>query len=200
MNDLIAELTPSLIILDLGNVLIDCYPRRFAERINQLTDKSPLYVSERYCGGVIKEAFERGYTDELDFFAEMADWLNLSRRQIKELMILWSDIFAVKNQAERVLEGLTKNYPVWILSDTNITHYNYCSRQYPFLNKAERFIASFETGFLKKDPGAFERVIRIAGITPDKIVFLDDLEVNITAAKQAGLQAFQFTNWAEWGY
>jgi len=196
----IAHLSPSLILLDLGNVLIDCFPWQFADGASRLSTKTSQDVFNRYCGGELKEAFERGQTDETAFFNEMADGLNIPSNQTGKLKALWSDIFGIKENAEQALDELAKIYPVWILSDTNITHYRYSLQEYPFINKAERFIASFETGFLKKDPGAFEQVIKKAELNPHQILFLDDLEINVTAAKRAGIQAFIFNNWTEWGF
>ena len=43
---------------------------------------------------------------------------------------------------------------------------------------------------LKPDKEAFEYVIRDLDVAPERIVFFDDLELNVNSAKEAGLIAF----------
>ncbi|RPI41971.1 MAG: HAD family phosphatase, partial [Bacteroidetes bacterium] len=48
---------------------------------------------------------------------------------------------------------------------------------------------SYRIGFHKPDPGAWEYVIRDAGIDPGETLFLDDNIHNIKASQELGFQA-----------
>ena len=50
---------------------------------------------------------------------------------------------------------------------------------------------SHKTGMLKPDRECFDNVVRVLDIAPDRILFLDDNEVNVLAAREAGLKAEQ---------
>ena len=50
---------------------------------------------------------------------------------------------------------------------------------------------SHKTGMLKPDLECFDNVVRELDIAPDRILFLDDNEVNVLAAREAGLKAEQ---------
>jgi putative hydrolase of the HAD superfamily len=52
------------------------------------------------------------------------------------------------------------------------------------------YYLSHEMGMLKPDHEAFEYVISELGTPAERIVFFDDQEVNVAAAKQVGLDAF----------
>jgi putative hydrolase of the HAD superfamily len=45
-------------------------------------------------------------------------------------------------------------------------------------------------GMLKPDGDAFEYVLSELEVAPERIAFFDDLEVNVRAAQQVGMQAY----------
>lgn len=59
---------------------------------------------------------------------------------------------------------------------------------------ATRCYWSFETGLLKGDSGFFARLLKESNLAPDEVVFVDDMQCNVDAAKEAGINAIQFLN------
>lgn len=49
----------------------------------------------------------------------------------------------------------------------------------------KKIYSSEEIGLSKKDPKAYEYVAKDIGMAPDEILFIDDLETNVKAAKTA---------------
>jgi putative hydrolase of the HAD superfamily len=56
----------------------------------------------------------------------------------------------------------------------------------------ERIIDSLDIGVRKPDPAAFMATVSALGLPADRVLFVDDLTVNVEGARAAGLQGFRF--------
>lgn len=55
---------------------------------------------------------------------------------------------------------------------------------------------SCELGYMKPETGYFEAIVTETALPPSDMLFIDDREVNVTAARQVGLKASVFqTDW-----
>ncbi len=186
-----------LILLDLGNVLLNYHPARFSNRASERSPKPAAAIFDRYCVGDIKAEFERGNVAENEFFAEMAGWLEWDKSDMDELKYFWKDCFTFTEGAAGALKELYSKHPLWLFSNTNVTHYNYFSSEFDIMKYFEKVFLSFELGKLKTDKGAFDAVIRESKTGADRILFFDDLEENVRCARDAGIRGFVFRNWKE---
>jgi len=50
-------------------------------------------------------------------------------------------------------------------------------------------VDSSEVGMRKPNPAIFEKALQIAGLAPDEVIFLDDFEGNITAARALNIRS-----------
>ena len=55
----------------------------------------------------------------------------------------------------------------------------------------EHLFLSFEIGHCKPETGAFDIVLEGVSVLPADILFLDDMEQNIAAARRLGIKALQ---------
>lgn len=58
----------------------------------------------------------------------------------------------------------------------------------------EIILSAEDLGISKKDPQGYQVVMAKLGQPADEVVFIDDTEANIIAARQAGLHAIQYTS------
>jgi FMN phosphatase YigB (HAD superfamily) len=56
---------------------------------------------------------------------------------------------------------------------------------------------SYETSFVKPDPRAYQTICDRLGVPPEECVFLDDQERYCTAARDGGMQAIVYQNFAQ---
>jgi putative hydrolase of the HAD superfamily len=56
----------------------------------------------------------------------------------------------------------------------------------------DELIISAEVGIMKPDPRIFHLAVEKLGVQPTEAVFIDDILINVQAAKQQGLSAIQF--------
>ena len=56
----------------------------------------------------------------------------------------------------------------------------------------ERIVDSLDIGLRKPDTRAFAAAVELLDVDPARVLFIDDLEVNVSGARAAGLQGFRF--------
>ena len=104
----------------------------------------------------------------------------------------------------RLLDLRARGHRVFLLSNTNSIHWDYCVEQlFPYKNYGvadyfERIFLSQEMHLQKPDAEIFNEVLRQTGIHAEDSIFIDDLPENCEAARGVGIQAFQNTNFDDW--
>jgi putative hydrolase of the HAD superfamily len=56
----------------------------------------------------------------------------------------------------------------------------------------ERIVDSLDIGVRKPDVRAFHAAVDLLGLPPERVLFVDDLTVNVEGARAAGLQGYRF--------
>ena len=104
----------------------------------------------------------------------------------------------------RLLDLRARGHRVFLLSNTNSIHWDYCVEQlFPYKNYGvadyfERIFLSQEMHLQKPDAEIFNEVLRQTDIRAEDSIFIDDLPENCEAARGVGIQAFQNTNFDDW--
>ena len=99
-------------------------------------------------------------------------------------------------QRVEVLKKLSKNYNVYLFSNTNQIHIERLHRNFradfgfEFPSLFVKDFYSHEIGFGKPDINSYLKVIELSGVQPEETLFVDDLEKNIEGAQKAGLKTF----------
>ncbi|MDA0262232.1 MAG: HAD family phosphatase [Proteobacteria bacterium] len=75
------------------------------------------------------------------------------------------------------------------LSNTNEAHWTADNGLARFVEQFDHCFLSFEIGHVKPESGAFAHVTEALGCRPPEILFLDDVQVNIDAARAFGIDA-----------
>ena len=63
---------------------------------------------------------------------------------------------------------------------------------HPFLDSFDGIIVSGREGLAKPDPHIFDLFLTRFGFSADEVLFIDDSERNVTAARATGMQAIHF--------
>lgn len=110
----------------------------------------------------------------------------------------WDYWFKAENQSEQMIqfarELRRKGIKVFILSNNFKERAEYYGH-YPWIHDAvDKVYFSWQTGFVKPDPKAWELVLTENGLNPEECVYFDDQEKNLKAAENVGIKAFMFTN------
>ena len=76
--------------------------------------------------------------------------------------------------------------------NTNELHFTFCKENLPALRSIPRFFLSYEMKASKPDPRYYAIVLDRLGISPELLVFIDDLEENVEGARTAGMNGILF--------
>lgn len=82
---------------------------------------------------------------------------------------------------------------LFILSNNFRARREYYDEHFRFLHKLfDAVYFSFESGYTKSQPEAFQMVLKAHGLDPEHVLFFDDSEGNVEVAKGLGIQAYLF--------
>lgn len=88
-----------------------------------------------------------------------------------------------------------KGVKVFILSNNFAERADYYKKNSPFLTEIpDKIYYSWQTGFVKPDPQAFENLLAENDFKPEECIYFDDLEENIKVANDLGIKAFLYNN------
>lgn len=94
-------------------------------------------------------------------------------------------------------ELIDKGIKIFILSNNFRERAKYYKEHFSFahLNDiADKIYFSFETGFIKPDPRAYQNVLNENNLKPDECIYFDNSQKNVAAAKKLGIKSYLFEN------
>lgn len=181
------------IFFDLGRVIINFDNDRMCRQMAEVTGVPPQLVQEVLFQTGLQRAFELGQISPEEFHGEYCrlvgryvEWTTLRRAA--------SDIFWVNLPMLPIVGQLqAARFPMGILSNTCITHFEWCLEHFAILRHGFRcYGLSCRLGLLKPDPAIFEAAARMAGVPPQRIFFTDDIPAHVESAQKVGFQAVPF--------
>jgi FMN phosphatase YigB (HAD superfamily) len=184
-----------IVLFDIGGVLA-----RFAglEVLRELTGAaSELDVSARWLMSPWVRRFESGGCTDEEFSAGIVtEWeLPYTAEEFLAIFPTWLDPpFA---GGEQLLADTSRHLGVGCLSNTNSLQWRGMISHWPHAKYFEHRFLSFELGAVKPDAAIYERVIERLPVAPAKVLFLDDVALNVEGARAAGLRSEQTVGVAE---
>ena len=185
------------IVFDLGNVVINIDPDL---TIRKFKDLGVVNFDEMYTIMRQIDVFDRLDTGKItlpEFCQIIRDYsqVNLSDAQIDDAWCAMLLDFPEENV--KLLRKLrTEGYKLYLLSNTNEMHIvfyvKHMQRQFGCNLLAELFDRAFyshEIGFRKPNRESYDYVLNAEGLIAAETLFIDDLEHNVTGARQTGMLA-----------
>jgi putative hydrolase of the HAD superfamily len=180
------------VIFDIGGVLIDFDFPRLAQALSERTGQDPDRLLPLFGRDAVHDV-ETGRTGPETFFRETMSPV-LPGLTYEGWIDAWMDNYSVNEPGWALLqEARDQGRTVSLLS--NLSPYNQVAidRKWPhFFRATHRNLYSYDLGLHKPDPDIFRAASRRLGVDPSLCSFLDDLEENVTAARETGMQALRF--------
>ncbi len=135
--------------------------------------------------------FETGECSAKEFSTGVvADWgVDITPAQWLGILQAWP-IGPYRGTAELLL-GLQQTVAIGCLSNTNALHWEDQSARWPVLEIFDHRFLSFELGLRKPDIAIYLAVADHLPYNPARVLFLDDLGVNVDAARSFGFRSEQ---------
>lgn len=175
------------IIFDLGNVLVEIYPERAMERFAKQCSL-PLSAIRTVFLSPLHLDFMAGKISPEEFYQKVTQQYSCPIPR-EEFVRSWELVIGPpKDGIEALIEKLASRYTLSICSNTDPWHWDYVIRRYGFVRHFQHIFLSYQLGYNKPHLRVFEQVLQQLQRPSNQVVFIDDSEENIQAAKKMGIQ------------
>jgi 2-haloacid dehalogenase len=193
-SPLTAQARRSIVVFDLGGVLLDWNPRHLYRKLFA-GDEAAM---EHFLGSVCTHEWNR-CQDAGRSFAEGARLLKAEHPDKADLIDAYGGRFdemiagPIAGSVEILAELRDRGIPLYGLTNWSAETYPPARERYAFLSWFRGILVSGEVGVIKPDPRIFELLIERFGIASESAVYIDDVAANVDAARSFGIHAIQFT-------
>jgi len=179
---------------DLGNVLVRVDHLRFCRGLGELAGWPPQEVYAAVFQSGLEPGYDCGHLSSREFHRRLQALFRLDL-PFSRFRDLWNDIFDPLEDMEEVVAHLARRYPLYLLSNTNPLHFRYLRERFASLLKHFRaLILSYRVGSRKPEAAIFQALRRSAGLPPARILYIEDKEEFVAAARTHGLTAWLFVS------
>ena len=188
------EADRSVVIFDLGGVLIDWDPRHLYRKL--FAGDEP--AMEHFLANVCTHEWNR-CQDAGRSFAEGARLLKLGHPDKAELIDAYGARFGemmpgpIVGVVEILAELRERGIPLYILSNFSAETFPPTVERFDFLRWFRGMVISGEVGVIKPDPRIYELMLARFAIDPRRAVYIDDVAANAEAARPFGIHGIHFT-------
>lgn len=178
------------LLFDLGNVILKISFQQALATWAQHAGIDASVLATRFSADEPYKQHERGEISSEAYFASLRESLkiDLSDEHLREG---WNAIFLGEfTQTVALIKQMHGNMPLYIFSNINPTHKAFALEHYPdTLALFEKVFCSSDIGMRKPEARAFAHVSSEMGFAANEILFFDDTEENVQAARDFGMNA-----------
>ena len=185
------------IIFDLGKVLLNLDFNASIVAFQKLGLKTDVLDSKQVYSDPVFYELEVGKVTPEEFCNRVRKVIQNPDSTDLQIEDAWySMILDIPASRVKVVQELSKNYNVYLFSNTNKIHIERLHRAFKtehgidFPSLFVKDYYSHEIHERKPDLSSYQKVIELAGINPEESIFIDDLEKNIIGAQLSGLKTF----------
>ncbi|MGI9611648.1 MAG: HAD family hydrolase [Acidimicrobiales bacterium] len=175
----------SAVLFDMGGVVVELGP------LDQLlgADIPADVFWPRWLASPAVRSFERGHCSVDVFAAGLRDELDLhltADEVVERFRRFPRGLFP---GAAAMVSDVGRRVTTGVLSNTNALHWDSQADADRIAGLFDRHYLSYELGLVKPDAEIFERVLADLDMAAPNVLFLDDNQVNVDAARAVGLVA-----------
>ncbi|MBU2104685.1 MAG: HAD-IA family hydrolase [Nanoarchaeota archaeon] len=186
------------IIFDLGSV---CFEIDW-EAINKEMIKKfgiSTMIRSNYGKDINKiyDKAQRGEVSLKDVFEIICKEKKLDKNEVTDYYKnLYKKNKKINEKLTNLINKLKGKVKIACLSDTNDIHF-LAHEEQKHLDNFDFVFASFKIGKIKRDKGAFEKILEELGVKSNEVVLVDDNDKNIENAKLHGLRTIKYENYEQ---
>lgn len=184
-----------MVLFDLGGVLIELGGVEAMRGLTGLESDDELW--RRWLGCPWVRSYERGECSAGEFAQGVVDdWgLTVAPSAFLDAFAAWP--IGPYPGAEALVARVRETVPVGCLSNTNAGHCDAHFSRWPIFDAFDFRFLSYELGLLKPDRDVFDRVAELVAVPAARILFIDDNQLNVDGARDAGFTAARANGVAE---
>ena len=185
----------SVVVFDLGGVLLDWNPRHLYRKLFDGDDVAMERFLATVCTSDWNEEQDAGRT-----FADACALLKSEHPARAELIDAWverqSEMFsgAIAGTVEILAELRAVGVPLYALTNFSAETFPAARERFEFLGWFRGTLVSGDVKMIKPDPRIFEHFLEIFDIDPPHAVYIDDRQNNVDAATALSMHGVLFTD------
>lgn len=188
----------SIVVFDLGGVLIDWDPRYLYRQLFHGDTEAMEEFLATVCTPSWNEQQDAGRP-----FADACSSLKLVHPHRGPLIDAWVQRYdemlagPIPGTVDILAKLNSHNVPLYALSNWSAETFPAAQKRFKFLQWFRGIMLSGEVKLLKPDPRIFQLFLKTFAIDPASIVYIDDRQPNVEAATACGMHGILFTDAAK---
>jgi HAD superfamily hydrolase (TIGR01509 family) len=180
---------PSVLVFDLGKVLVDFDYSIAADRIVPLCS-APCDPKDFFSKHAeLLKNYELGTLTTTAFYNQIKAASGFSGAE-EEFRKFFADIFTpIQPMIDLHAELRKTDLPLYIFSNTNELAVEHIRNRFPFFSDFDAYVLSYEHGAMKPTAKLYQIVERASGKKGADILYIDDRPENVAAGSARGWQA-----------
>ena len=182
-----------VIIFDMGKVLVWFDNSIFFQKLADLAGLDLDRVREiAHVKLELVQSFDRGEITPAEFKERVCSALGLSL-SYSQFYEIFNDVYTPNVSALDIVWRLkAAGYALVLLSNCDPERAGFIQKKFPETQVFDVRIVSYEVKLLKPEPAIYLLALQRAGAKAEECVFIDDMAVNIEAARALGITSIQF--------
>ncbi len=185
------------IIFDLGGVILDIDETIVYKELEKLgISTAELAHSKEFIDLMSK--FDTGIYTAPTFRKKAKALLGIEKMTDKRFDAIWNAMLLdIPHERIEAIEKVKKHYKIFLMSNTNVIHYDLYIRDLQLRFGYNEFDELFHKSYFsfaehleKPDPRFFELILDHEGLLPEETLFIDDTEKNIKVAQSLGIHTY----------
>lgn len=188
-------MTNQIVLFDLGNVVVDWDPTRLYSQLLNSQEEAERFYRE-VCTLEWHTHHDRGM-DMRENAARLSAIHPDKTKLIEAWRTNWLDMFHgyVAGVPEVIQALKAQSIPIYALTNFPAEKWDETASAFPVLKSFKDVIISGVEKMVKPDPRIYDLTLtRLGSPPPENVIFFDDRQDNINAAKNAGMTAYLFTD------
>ena len=188
------------IIFDLGGVVLDIDESIVYKELEKMgISTTELAHSKEFIDLMSK--FDTGIYTAPTFRKKTKALLGLGKMTDKRFDAIWNAMLLdIPRERVEAIEKIKKHYKIFLMSNTNVIHYDLYIRDLQLRFGYNEFDELFHKSYFsfaehleKPDPRFFELILDHEGLLPEETLFIDDTEKNIKVAQSLGINTYHIS-------
>lgn len=185
-------MTIRAVIFDMGGVLLRSENESGRRKWEQRLGLAEGELAEIVFNSPVSQQAAVGRATDEDVWAHVAQRFGLDGERLRQLRRdFWSGDRADAQLAD-FLRNLRPHYRTAILSNAWPGARRALTERWGLADAVDEMIISAEEGVAKPDPAIYRIALERLGVGPSEAVFVDDMAINVEAARALGMHGVQF--------
>lgn len=183
------------IIFDIGNVLAHFGWREYLDSCNY--DEETL---KKISNATVQSDFwlewDRGAKESTELIELSCSREPSVEKEIRDFFENFHSMIVEYDYAAELVKQLRSNdYKVYILSNYSKMGFEMQKDQFEFMKYIDGGVVSYKIKKVKPEPEIYQALLEKYKFNPSEAVFLDDLQINVEAAREQGINAIRFESY-----